>query len=357
MSAHFAGDFAARMAEFQAADERRIEWMKFKDEYYKAPDGGRKAALEIRTQVKDYLDKEKPDLACLPIIVKAFANEDGLSQLLVKAGIIRTSQGLLGFTKDFSQACETADFVLVGSGKDRADKKINSVFRQFVNNPTCRHVIFGACHDNTYVRLLEDYATDASIAERVTLLHGFQVGREFGDLQFKSMKMPALFRDKPVKGGEPFDSAARQSVSESKPESNFVNSTWAAAIGAKPDGEATSSKMVKEAVRVNQAGQRVDEDLPEPPQQAVESWRHKTKVANMRYCRSHHLSGACAGGCNYSHGPLTDGEKLVYRRQLRAEVCHAGLQCRDAACVYGHNCLCSKPRCKFPAEMHRVSSS
>ncbi|KAF7557286.1 hypothetical protein G7Z17_g789 [Cylindrodendrum hubeiense] len=176
MAAPFAGDFAAHVAKFQAADEKRIKWMQsvavqlsareenyqntsrdldierdarrlkqqeaddwkvkflelqqliFKDEYYQAADGGQKAALDIRSQVKEHLNQENPELACLPILIKAFANEDGLSPLLVNGGIIRAPQSLLTFTKDFSQGCESADFVLVGSGKDRADKKINSEF-------------------------------------------------------------------------------------------------------------------------------------------------------------------------------------------------------------------------------------
>jgi hypothetical protein len=65
-----------------------------------------------------------PELPGLPIIVKAFANADGLSQVLVKHKITKSPDMLWDFVKGFSQACETFDFVLVGSGKDRADEKI-----------------------------------------------------------------------------------------------------------------------------------------------------------------------------------------------------------------------------------------
>ncbi|SCO47771.1 uncharacterized protein FFMR_08836 [Fusarium fujikuroi] len=143
----------------------------FKDEYYAAGDGGRKASLALRDGVRSFLQTNRPEQANYPILIKAYANELGLSQFLVARGVIKAPRDLVEFAKDFTQALENTDFVLVGSGKDRADKKIQGTFKQFVSNPTCRHIIFGACHDNSYVRLLEDYVHDSSVVDRVTLLH------------------------------------------------------------------------------------------------------------------------------------------------------------------------------------------
>lgn len=98
--------------------------MQFKDEYYQTIDGGRQAALNFRESVRGYLKKEQPHLSSLPIVVKAFANGDGLSKLLAKDNIIKPPLSLIDFAKGFSQAYDTCDFVLVGSGKDRADVKI-----------------------------------------------------------------------------------------------------------------------------------------------------------------------------------------------------------------------------------------
>lgn len=98
----------------------------FRDEYYRSDHGGRKAALDIRARVKEYLGKAKPELADLPVVIKAFANADGLSQMLVRKGIVRDTSVLWDFARDFSQGCETAEFVLLGSGKGRVDKKIAS---------------------------------------------------------------------------------------------------------------------------------------------------------------------------------------------------------------------------------------
>lgn len=97
---------------------------KFQDEYYRRADGGQKAALDLQARVREYFEKAKPDLARLPVVVKAFANVDGMSKFLVNNGMIRSSSSMSGCAKGFSQASATSDFVLVGHGKDRADKKI-----------------------------------------------------------------------------------------------------------------------------------------------------------------------------------------------------------------------------------------
>lgn len=339
-------------------------------------------------------------LANLPIHVKAFANAEGLAHLLVRMGIARETRVLSEFAKEFSQAWDMADFVLLGRGKDIADKKINGklllfdpwgvavsfvsradsqttpaclgVFRQFVENPTCRHVVFAGCHDNNYVRVLEDYKSNPEIVERVTLLHGFEVGREFGALPFRSMKLGSVFRERPMDIVQAAPAlpppptppppksppTARLSVSSSPPKAR----TWAAL--ANTTAAVTNHTIAVGAgsgrpgeVLVNAAGQRVDSKLPEPRKKDVEEWRHKTKIANMKYCRMYHMVGTCGGGCGYSHGPLSDGEKLVCRRQLRSEACHSGPLCRDPDCFYGHNCSCKKQGCKFPPNMHDVDVS
>jgi hypothetical protein len=320
----------------------------FKDEYYTATDGGRKASLDLRDGVRSFLQANRPELSDHPMLIKAYANEAGLSQFLVSSGIITAPRDLVEFAKDFTQASEYTDFLLVGSGKDRADKKIQGSFKQFVRNPTCRHIIFGACHDNSYVRLLEDYAHDDSVVDRVTLLHGFSVGREFRDLRFKSFKMEDVFKSAPVRNLAPTPESLA-SVSSS--------SSWASTVGSKADASSRKPKA-ESSVRLNSAGCRIDDHLRKPKQQALDSWQHKVGKVGMRYCRLHHLSGSCSNSsCKYSHGPLSEEEKLVFRREVRRGVCNAGLQCRDVACLYGHNCSCSKATCKFSPEMHKVDVS
>lgn len=209
----------------------------------------------------------------------------------------------------------------------------------------------GACHDNGYVRLLEDYVDDKEVFDRVTLLRSFRVGREVNELGLKSMTMNSVFRDRPVKVDDVSRPLVEQPAAPTASTALSTGVTWATAAGRSAEND---SQGAAGAVYVNKQGQRVDKKLPEPAKKDLENWIHKTKKVNMRYCRSYHLNGSCSGGCGYSHGPLTDGEKLAYRRQLRLEVCHTGLQCRDSFCFYGHNCSCVKTNCKFSREMHKL---
>ncbi len=119
-----------------------------------------------------------------------------------------------------------------------------------------------------------------------------------------------------------------------------------------------SEDLPANSVYINAANQRLDSELPPKSAEAVRSWDHKVNTAKMRYCRRFHLQDNRCPGCReYSHGPLTPEEVLVYRHQLRREVCRAGPGCRDASCFYGHHCSCGSPSCKFPAAMRHVDVS
>lgn len=98
--------------------------LQFQEDYYRDISGGRNAAIDLETAVKEHLKSSHPELSNLPIMIKAFANADGLSQVLAKAKITKSPRSLDSFVKGFSQARDASDFVLVGSGKDRADEKV-----------------------------------------------------------------------------------------------------------------------------------------------------------------------------------------------------------------------------------------
>lgn len=80
--------------------------------------------MDIQSRVRDYLGNAEPSLIRLPVVIRAFANVDGMSKFLLDTGLVRSSGSLSEFAKRFSEASATSDFVLVGRGKDRADKKI-----------------------------------------------------------------------------------------------------------------------------------------------------------------------------------------------------------------------------------------
>ncbi|EEY22839.1 conserved hypothetical protein [Verticillium alfalfae VaMs.102] len=389
MAAVATNDFAARLGAFQAQDDQRMQWLRFRREYYARRDGGQGAARDLQAALRQYIGQTMPELSGLPIVLKAFANADGLADTLVRTKMTRSWRDLWDFAMSFSQACETFDFVLVGSGKDRADEKIKELLRLFHKNPTCRHVIFGACHDNGYVRELEKRFPSPEARDRLTLLESFQVGREYRSLGVsKTVRMESIFRTDFVSGPvSPLLSSSTTAISRSPTASSggvsseghatHQASTWARAAAPSPSDEgaaqhggtghtllstATARRFLdleSGAILVNAQGQRVDAELPALAPGAAASWNRKTNEGGMRFCRTFQLSGRCANkvACGYSHATLPEGERMVYRSMMRRQKCHVGPGCRDRTCCYGHHCSCEGTKCKFPGAQHRIDVS
>jgi hypothetical protein len=203
--------------------------------------------------------------------------------------------------------------------------------------------------------MLEDFAEDSAVVKRVTLLYSFNVGKEFRKLPFQSTMMD-VFRT-----SSPQTTASATASCYHEPPKLKGPMAWAR-LGngqrAVVHGSQTEKILLPgRKVLVNALGQRVDEPLSQPSMAAMNGWNHKIKKANMRYCRSFHLNGACQGNCGYSHGPLSDAEKLVFRLQLRRDACKEQLRCRDKDCYFGHNCSCKDSGCKLPKEIHGVDIS
>lgn len=204
--------------------------------------------------------------------------------------------------------------------------------------------------------MLEDYA---AVAERVTLLHSSEIGKEFKILPMQLTKIDTIFGARFQDCSKTAPSVTRQTPPQTDSTLVATKKTWASLAGGNGNSdEAHTPVRTNDSpvglILVNAAGHRVDAKLPQPSKAASGLWDHKVNKIGLRFCRMYQLNSGCRGNCGYSHGPLSDEEKLVYRRQLRGEVCHIGLKCRDANCYYGHNCSCKKLKCKFRKEMHDV---
>ncbi|KAM5528683.1 hypothetical protein FOXYSP1_19164 [Fusarium oxysporum f. sp. phaseoli] len=97
----------------------------FQDKFIKAASaGGEKAADELLTVTREYLQTILDDSERLDVVVKAFARLDGLGSKLAREGRIRDIAQLRAFCAGFSSRLPLFDFIDVGSGKERADNKI-----------------------------------------------------------------------------------------------------------------------------------------------------------------------------------------------------------------------------------------
>jgi hypothetical protein len=82
-------------------------------------------------------------------------------------------------------------------------KRGAGVLQHFQENPCCKHIVLGSCHDNGYVCHLDVIRSEGSLRDRITLLKSFQTGRQYGDLPFKSIRLPSLFRTRAFSASAP----------------------------------------------------------------------------------------------------------------------------------------------------------
>ncbi|MCJ1388175.1 hypothetical protein MMC18_001020 [Xylographa bjoerkii] len=158
--------------------------------------GGREAAGILWVAVRDYVQQIMPDLTSdYKIVTRVYANLKGLGDVCTRAGILDSPTIMEDFTRGFTGSKQLFDFTDVGSGKDRADDKVSELFKLFVNNSHCKHIIFGCSHDNGYARLLEDIAGQA-MPTQITLLEGVPFERELAIMKSRYLftRFDNLFR-------------------------------------------------------------------------------------------------------------------------------------------------------------------
>jgi hypothetical protein len=69
------------------------------------------------------------------------------------------------------------------------------MLRTFSDNPTCRHIVFGGCHDAGYLLNLEHFKHNTLKAGRITLLETTPAYRGFTDLtNFKRARFDDVFK-------------------------------------------------------------------------------------------------------------------------------------------------------------------
>jgi hypothetical protein len=73
------------------------------------------------------------------------------------------------------------------------------MLRTFSDNPTCRHIIFGGCHDAGYLLNLEQFKHNERKAAGITLLETTPAFRGFAELShFKHARFESVFRSQPL---------------------------------------------------------------------------------------------------------------------------------------------------------------
>lgn len=157
-------------------------------------DGGQRAAHLLNRAVKDSLRNHGLDNC--RVMVRIYANVSGLSKALSKVKLAGAEKRSLSpFIANFNRSNEMFDFVDAGEMKENADYKIRAMFRQFVENATCKHIYFAGCHDVGYISELMPYVGSR---DRISLVRCTAFHNEFSKLGMRIESFPGVFRLTPL---------------------------------------------------------------------------------------------------------------------------------------------------------------
>ncbi|KAL6703536.1 hypothetical protein ACN47E_009561 [Coniothyrium glycines] len=362
--------------------------------------GGRRAASALYDAVQNFIEKDTMDIPLESrLICRIYANIRGLSEVLVRIGVIPAVSVFDDFVRGFAAAKPLFEFIDVGPGKDRADVKIIESFKIFSHDYHCRRVLFGGSHDNGYARTLEQYYDKTEMLNKVVLLEGVPFEKELVTLPYSTKKFPGIFRETKIStlnGGPSYFMPVQQRMAmENSPKAIGVsaglssrspapgpspspalldsplparammaniprtpsNSTlasdgypglkmaatvmnsWAVAA-AKPPPSAPAALAYRPASREeviarNRAGQRVDPPCKDYDKIEVD------RIKKIKMCNVHFLRKECPfdTSCTHLHAyKPTDQEIATLRLVARMAPCINGSGCQDIKCIYGHCC-------------------
>ncbi|UPX18547.1 uncharacterized protein EKO05_0008842 [Ascochyta rabiei] len=353
-----------------------------------AGDGGSEAASRLHLAIHNHISSLYTNSGNWPVMVQIYLSLDKLAFKLQQVGLLRHPQELRTFAQRFSVNQPLFSIIDVGQGKERADHKIKEMLRTFSDNPTCRHIIFGGCHDAGYLLNLDQFKHNEAKAGRITLLESTPAYRGFAELpNFKRANFENVFRSEPLPESAPAINTAmsaaqnpppptqsplvvRSLANRTPPTASVVppvissspstpapsvsatesseDSTWASvgkvgtertdsiSIAPTANGRANSKKKF---AYFNRNDERLDEPLPPRDRASAEGLDGRMKNGK-KMCNNFHLGGSCTQGkfCHFQHEPkLSLGEQNALRYKARSLAC-SNRYCEDIDCYLGHQC-------------------
>ncbi|KAF2128803.1 hypothetical protein P153DRAFT_292341 [Dothidotthia symphoricarpi CBS 119687] len=368
-------------------------------------DGGSEAASRLYHTIQDHIASLYSNSGSWPIIVQIYLSLDKLAQKLAQVGLLRSPQELRQFAQRFSVNQPLFSIIDVGQGKERADHKIKEMLRTFSDNPTCRHIVFGGCHDAGYLLNLDQFKHNEHKAGQITLLETTPAYRGFVDLpNFKRARFDSVFRTGPLPEPTQASTFAPQAPSSApqaptqpppvlrsmtnkssptaspKPSTSSLSpstaassitgppteasgdSSWATIgktgsipnenISIAPNTAAPTTNSKKKYAYYNKAEQRLDEPLPPKDQGATYSLENRMQKSGKKMCNHWHLGNKCDNGkfCKFQHEPkLTPAELNALRYKTRSLACK-NRYCEKIDCYLGHQCAVERDQGYCPFE-------
>lgn len=256
-------------------------------------------------------------------------------------------------------------------------------FQVAVNDPQCKHVLFGADGRPKYLQMLQ---THFSYRDKVTLITGSIPGTSVRPLGWKEVSMPSVFRSKglarisvskgaqgPVQvipgphaeyGG--FQAYQQQGSVKSAEVPLCPSVTDTATPDTKPQTPATeaspySNYDAQGLIPVNNSFHRLDIPISSPTKTQWKLWA--ARIARKKLCNHHQILKNCKNAtCQNDHEAIDRDILYVLRYMCRQYPCPKMGKCRDKTCYIGHVCLqrrCATEKatsCKMARAMHGVDN-
>ncbi|KAF2744461.1 hypothetical protein M011DRAFT_470320 [Sporormia fimetaria CBS 119925] len=346
--------------------------------------GGSEAASKLHDAIRAHIEGHNKKAAHWTLVTHIYLSLEQLGKTLVKCGVLKHHEELRAFAQAFNVNQPLFNIIDVGYGKERADYKIKETLRAFIDNPTCKHIYFGGCHDTGYLVNFEKYKHNEEISKRITLIEATTPHGLFEALPFDRTRFDAVFRNEELRALSPIAQTQKPASlpfrnsngtvnghsepSSSSPTTDKTTGTSNYAIISRaspaahtitPSTKATDTDSNR-WIYFNKDDQRLDEPLPPKTPRAEAALEERMK-RGKKLCNQYHLSGYCGKGasCPYQHAPdLNPAEKNALRYLARRLPCNP--YCERFDCYLGHSChLEAEGYCKFGQscnfkEVHRM---
>ncbi|KAF8477414.1 hypothetical protein BDZ91DRAFT_757916 [Kalaharituber pfeilii] len=293
------------------------------------------------------------------VLIRIFANVNGLSEAL-RRRLPNVNFSFRDFTIGFSQPRSLVDWIDVGAGKEMADAKITGEIHFHLRNQNCKMLLLGVSHDNGYARVLSSLVADGVDERRVMLLEGTPFAKEFKALPFVTVKMPEVFLGSKVETQAPktHQYQQQQQVPDVPPPPyNLTTLQYNYAPHTPPPTNPKPTNRPAPPQPKQRQGTIYPPPLPRPRAAALQ------RVSSIKPspCYAHYLAdNPCHAGnnCSFNHSiTFTSDEFAALKFLAQGLRCHAGLNCTNPKCYWGHRCQvegkCSGEKCLFKPEEHK----
>ncbi|KAH7125667.1 hypothetical protein B0J11DRAFT_528990 [Dendryphion nanum] len=166
----------------------------FLDKYLtRRAQGGEQLADEFLIRIREYLRPLYEDADGLDILVRVYANLEGMANFLVRDGRVRNLGQLRAFSTGFCGRISSFDWIDIGVGKEGgAGRKVRESLTFFTSNTHLRHIIVACSPLDIPATLLATLPL-----EKITLIESNPLPSALLALPLKTVKLPSLFTPPP----------------------------------------------------------------------------------------------------------------------------------------------------------------